>query len=163
MPSPVRKIISNSPKITLILAAVAAAALLIVTAVVVYQSRVPRVSRINYSELYQIAETGSAAALTIETDTLIVRSKQGVSLEATVTSDAIRQGLVEQFRKNNVPIEFRPVQTSWTTNVLTWGVPILTVLLMGFIGWRVYASMNGGVGSFSLANRNGKKDVSFAD
>ena len=103
MPSPVRKIISSSPKVTLILATVAAAALLIVTAVVVYQSRVPRVTRINYSELYHIAETGSAAALTIETDTLIVRSKQGVSLQATVTSDAIRQGLVEQFRKNNVP------------------------------------------------------------
>src|SRR5258707_2817315 len=163
MPSPVRKIISNSPKITLILAAVAAAALLIVTAVVVYQSRVPRVSRINYSELYQIAETGSAAALTIETDTLIVRSKQGVSLQATVTSDALRQGLVEQFRKNNVPIEFRPVEASWTATVLTWGVPLTLVLLFGLIGWRVHANMGGGVGSFKLQDHGGKQNVSFAD
>ena len=163
MPSPIRKIVSSSPRVTLVLAATTAAVLIAATAIIVYQSRVPRVTKINYSELYQIAETGSAVSLSIESDTLRVQNKQGASLEATVTSDAIRQGLVEQFRKNNVPIEFRPVQTSWTTNVLTWGVPILTVLLMGFIGWRVYASMNGGVGSFSLANRNGKKDVSFAD
>ncbi|MEP6818745.1 MAG: ATP-dependent zinc metalloprotease FtsH [bacterium] len=163
MPSPIRKIVSSSPRVTRVLAATTAAVLIAATAVIIYQSRVPRVTKINYSELYQIAATGSAVSLSIESDTLTVQNKQGVSLQATVTSDAIRQGLVEQFRKSNVPIEFLPVQTSWTTSVLTWGVPVLTVLLMGFIGWRVYASMNGGVGSFSLANRNGKQDISFAD
>lgn len=66
MPSPVRKIISNSPKVTLVLATIAGAAVLIVTTVVFFQSRAPRVTKINYSELYQIAETGSASALTIE-------------------------------------------------------------------------------------------------
>ena len=73
MPSPVRKIISSSPKVTLILATTGAAVLLIVTAVIFYQSRAPRVTTINYSELYQIAETGSATALSIESDALIVR------------------------------------------------------------------------------------------
>jgi len=119
MPSPVRKIISSSPKVTLVVAAVAGVAVIIVTAVVFFQSRSPRVTKINYSELYQIAETGSAAALTIETDTLTVRSTQGVALQATVTSDAIRQGLIEQFRKKNVPIEFRPIEASWTATALT--------------------------------------------
>jgi cell division protease FtsH len=137
--------------------------LIAATAVIIYQSRTPPITTINYSELYQIAETGSAVSLSIESDTLTVQSKQGASLQATVTSEVIRQGLVEQFRKNNVPIEFRPVQTSWTATVLTWGAPILTVLLLGFIGWRVYASMNGGVGSFTLANQNGKQNFSFAD
>src|SRR6185436_10112828 len=146
MPSPIRKIVSSSPKTTLVMTAISAIAVLLVSAVAIYQSRVPRVTTINYSELYQIAETGSAVSLSIESDTLTVQSKQGTSLQATVTSEVIRQGLVEQFRKNNVPIEFRPVQTSWTASVLTWGAPVLTVLLLGFIGWRVYASMNGGVG-----------------
>ena len=63
MPSPVRKIISSAPKVALILATTTAAVLLIVTAVVVYQSRAPRVTNINYSELYQIAETGSIASV----------------------------------------------------------------------------------------------------
>ena len=163
MPSPIRKIVSSSPKVTLVLVATSAAILLAATAIIVYQSRAPRITKINYSELYQIAEAGSAASLTIESDILTVQSRQGASLQAVVTSDVVRQGLVEQFRKNNVPIEFRPVEASWTTSVLTWAVPIGTVLLLGFIGWRVYASMNGGAGGFSLANQNGKQDVSFAD
>ena len=163
MPSPIRKIVASSQRITLILVATAAAVLIAVTAIIIYQSRAPRITKINYSELYQIAETGSAVSLTIESDTLTVQSTQGPSLQATVTSDAIRQGLVEQFRKKNVPIEFQPVQASWTTTLLTWVAPFLTVLFLGFIGWRVYASMNGGVGSFSIPNQNGKQSVSFAD
>jgi cell division protease FtsH len=163
MPSPIRKIVAGSQRATLIFVAAAAAVLLVATAVVIYQSRAPRISKINYSELYQIAESGTASSVIIESDTLTVQSKQGASLQATVTSDAIRQGLVEQFRKSNVPIEFRPLQASWITTVLTWAVPIVTVLLLGFIGWRVYASMNGGVGSFSVAKQNGNLEVSFAD
>ncbi|MGI9068045.1 MAG: ATP-dependent zinc metalloprotease FtsH [Pyrinomonadaceae bacterium] len=163
MPSPIRKIVSSSPKVTLVLVTTATAVLIAATATVIYQSRAPRITEINYSQLYQIAETGSAVSLSIQSDTLTVQSKQGASLQATVTSDAIRQGLVEQFRKNNVPIEFRPVEPGWTTTALTWAMPFLTVLLLGFIGWRVYASMNGGVGSFRLADQNGKQNVSFAD
>jgi cell division protease FtsH len=164
MPSPIKKLVSRSQRVSLILVAASVAAVLIVaTAIIIYQSRTPRITTINYSELYQIAETGTAVSLSIESDTLTVQSKQGASLQAVVTSDAIRQGLVEQFRKNNVPIEFRPVQSTWAGTLLTWGVPLITVLLLGFIGWRVYASMNGGVGSFSMPNQNGKQDVSFAD
>jgi cell division protease FtsH len=164
MPSPIKKIVSSSQRVTLILVAASLAAVLIVAiAAIIRPGSAPQISKINYSELYQIAETGSAVSLAIESDTLTVQSKQGVSLQALVTSDAIRQGLIEQFRKNNVPIEFRPVQTSWTTTLLTWGVPVVTVLLLGAIGWRVYASMNGGVGSFSMTNQNGKQSVSFGD
>jgi len=162
MPSPIRKIVASSPRTTLVLAATAVV-LLSISAIVIYQSRVPQVTTINYSQLYQIAEAGSAASLSIESDTLTVQTRQGAALQATVTSDAIRQGLVEQFRKNNVPIEFQPVQTSWSATLLTWGAPLLTVLLLGLIGWRVYASMNGGTGSFTMANQNGKQSVSFGD
>jgi cell division protease FtsH len=163
MPSPIRKIVTRSPQITLTLVSAALVALIAATAVIIYQTRAPKISTINYSELYQIAETGSATSLLIESDTLTVQSKQGVALQAVVTSDVIRQGLVEQFRKNNVPIEFRPVEASWSTTVLTWAMPVLMVMLLGFIGWRVYASMNGGTGSFTIPNQNGKQDVTFSD
>jgi cell division protease FtsH len=162
MPSPIRKIVSTSQRVTLIVVATAAAALMVATSLIIYQSRTPGVTTINYSQLYQIAETGSAASVAIEGDTLTVVSKQGASLQATVTSDVIRQGLVEQFRKQNIPIEFRTVQMSWSATVLTWAAPVLMFLLLGVIGWRVYASMNG-VGGFSLENHNGKQNVSFAD
>lgn len=163
MSSPIRKIVSGSQRVTLVAVTFTTALIIVGTAIIVYQSRAPRITRINYSELYKIAEAGSAVSLAIESDTLTVQNKQGVSLQATVTSDAIRQGLVEQFRKNNVPIEFQPVQATWTATVLTWGLPLVTVLLMGFIGWRVYANMNGSVGGFSLENQNGKQNVSFGD
>ena len=163
MPSPVRKTSLGSQKLVLALTVVIALALVAIAAVRIAQSRTPVVTRINYSELYQIAETGAAASLVIEGDALTVQSKQGTALQATVTSEVVRQGLVDQFRKNNVPIEFRPVPATLASILLTWVAPIVTVLLLGIIGWRVHASMSGGVGHFSVPNQGGKPDVTFAD
>lgn len=163
MPSPIRKIVSSSHKVTLALVFTLAALLIAATDIVIDQSRVPGATKINYSELYKIADTGAAVSLVIEGDIVRVQNAQGGIFEATVTGDAIRQGVVEEFRKKNVPVEFRQVQPSWVTTALTWGTPILTLLLLGFIGWRVYASMNGGVSKFATANQDGKDRVSFAD
>lgn len=163
MPSPIRKIVSSSQKVTLALVFTLAAILIAATDIVIDQSRVPGATKINYSELYKLADTGAAVSLVIEGDIVRVQNAQGGIFEATVTGDAIRQGVVEEFRKKNVPVEFRQVQPSWVTTGLTWGTPILTVLLLGFIGWRVYASMNGGVSKFATANQDGKDRVSFAD
>ena len=55
MPSPIRKIVAGSQRVTLILVAAAAAVLFAATAIIIYQSRAPRITKINYSELYQIA------------------------------------------------------------------------------------------------------------
>ena len=163
MPSPVRKTALGSQKLVLVLSIVIALVLVAIAAVRIAQSRTPVVTRINYSELYQIAETGAAASLVIEGDALTVQTTQGTALQASVTSEVVRQGLVEQFRKNNVPIEFRPVPATLASIILTWVAPIVTVLLLGIIGWRVHASMNGGVGNFSVPNHGGKPQVSFAD
>ena len=164
MPSPIRKTVSSSQKLPLIVGAAFVVALLAIAAVLIFQSRTPAITRINYSQLYQIAETGAATSLTIEGDLLTVQSSQGTALQARVTSEVARQGLVEQFRKNNVPIEFQPLHATLGSILLTWVAPIVTVLLLGLIGWRVHASMSGGgAGNFSVANQNGKQDVSFAD
>lgn len=163
MPSPARKVVTRSQRIVLFTVGITGAVLIAATAVIILQARASQINKINYSELYRIAETGAAASLVIESDTLLVQDKQGVALQATVTSDAIRQELVQQFRQHNVPIEFRPVETGWGSTVLNWGVPLVTVLFLGLIGWRVYASMNGSVGSFSIPDQNGKGDVTFAD
>ena len=164
MPSPIRKTVFSSQKVPVVLAAAFAFALLATTVVLIIQSRAPQVTSINYSQLYQVAETGTALSLTIEGDQLTVQSNQGAALQASVTSEIARQGLVEQFRKNNVPIEFRQPQLTWGATILTWIAPFATVLLLGLIGWRVHASMSGGgTGNFSVTNQNGKQDVSFAD
>src|SRR6185503_13018648 len=162
MPSPIRKTVFSSQKLILLFAVPLAIAL-IATAVIISQSRAPQIATINYSELYQIADAGSATSLLIEGDTLTVQSKSGTSLQATVTSEAVRQGLVEQFRKNNVPIEFRQPKMTWGATFLAWIAPLATVMLLAVIGWRVHASMSGGVGGFSAPNQNGKQDVTFSD
>lgn len=169
MPSPIRKkspigkTVFTSPKVILAVGIVFTVAVLAIAALRITQSQTPQVTRINYSELYKLAETGAATSLTIEGDALTVQNAQGTSLQASVTSETVRQGLVEQFRKNNVPIEFRPVRPTLGAILLTWVAPIVTVLLLGLIGWRVHASMSGGVGHFSMPNQNGKQDVGFAD
>ena len=163
MPSPIRKTALGSQKLVLVLSIVIALVLVAIAVVRIAQSRTPQVTRINYSELYQIAETGAAASLVIEGEAVTVQTTQGTALQASVTSEVVRQGLVEQFRKNNVPIEFRPVPATLASIILTWVAPIVTVLLLGIIGWRVHASMNGGVGNFTVPNHGGKPDVSFAD
>jgi cell division protease FtsH len=162
MPSPIRKTVFSSPKLILLFSVPLAIAL-IATVVIITQSRAPQIATINYSELYQIADTGAAASLLIEGDTLTVQNKSGSSLQATVTSEAVRQGLVEQFRKNSVPIEFRQPKMTWGATFLAWIAPFATVILLAVIGWRVHASMSGGVGGFSAPNQNGKQDVTFSD
>ena len=99
----------------------------------------------------------------IEGDAVTVQSKQGTSLQATVTSEVVRQGLVEEFRKNNVPIEFRQPTMTWGATLLAWMAPLATVLLLAVIAWRVHASMSGSVGGFTVSNQNGKQDVTFSD
>ncbi len=163
MPSPIRKIVSSSQRLVLTLVAIAALVLIAATAILFVQSRTPFITKINYSDLYHLAETGSAVSLVVESDLLTVQNKQGQNLQATVTGESVRQGLIDQFRKNNVPIEFRQVQPTMAANILTWGAPVLMVLLLGVIGWRVFAHMNAGVSSFSLENQSGKQNVSFAD
>ncbi len=162
MPSPIKKITSRSRKASLAIAGFASVVLVVTTAVIIYQARTPAIKKINYTEIHQIAETGAAVSVTIESDTLFVQTKEGVLLQAIVTSEPFRQSLVEHFRKNNVAIEFRQVQPGWSGTVLTWLAPLLTCLLLGVVGWRFYASMNGR-GNFKLENKAGRQEVTFAD
>ena len=162
MPSPIKKITSRSRRASLAISGIVAALMIAGTTTIIYQSRTPAIKTINYSELYQIAETGAAVSLTIESDILTVQSKEGLLLQAIVTSEPFRQDIVEQFRKNNVAIEFRQLRPGWGGTLLTWLAPILTCLFLAIVGWRVYASMNGR-SSFSLDDHAGRQNVTFAD
>lgn len=162
MPSPIKKRVSRSQRVSMAVAATAAVVLIVITAVLIYQTRTPAIKIINYSELYQIAETGAAVSLIVESDTLTIQNKEGLLLQSTVTSEPFRQGLIELFRKKHVAIEFRHVQPGFGVTLITWLAPFLTCLLLGVVGWRVYVAMNGR-GSFSLVDHAGKPNVTFAD
>jgi len=112
MRSPKTKTILRSQKLIPTLASVLALALVATSSLVFHQRHKTVIQRINYSQLYEIAGSLSAASLSIDGETLTVQRNDGSLLQATVTSEAAQQGVVEAFRKNNVPIEFRTLQAA---------------------------------------------------
>lgn len=164
MTSRITKIIGRSQKSSLILI-IGLAAILIAgsISVAIYRTRTSSVKKINYSELYRLAEAGSAVSVVIDSDSLIVRSANGVVYQATVAGDAFRQGVVELFRQKGVPIEFVTAQPSLVETMFLYSTPVVICFLFAFIGWRVYSTVNGRTGNFSLVDHNGKQNVTFAD
>jgi len=161
MPTPLPKLFLR--RRTMIVAASAIFTLLLIAvAVVLYQRSLPVVQKINYSQLYNVAQTSRGVGLVIEGETLTVRTSDGSLVEATVTGQAAQQEVIELFRKNNAPIEFRPVQPGLAITLVNWFLPILMVGVLGVVGWRLYASMSGR-GSFEVNDSNGKQDVGFDD
>ena len=164
MTSRIKKIVGRSQRATFVLI-ISIATILIVGSIslIITQTKTATIKTINYSELYKIAETGSATSVIVANDSLIVSTGNGVELTATVAGDSFRQGVVELFRKNGVPIEFQSTQPTFTATLFTYSVPILVCLSVAFIGWRAYATINGRGGSFRLQDQSGKQNVTFAD
>ncbi|HSK62906.1 MAG TPA: ATP-dependent zinc metalloprotease FtsH [Pyrinomonadaceae bacterium] len=145
------------------LLAVASFSLVIAASIVSYQRRQPQVQRINYSQLYSLAEAGSGVALLqIQGETVTLTRADGSLVEATVTGEVPQNDVVQLFRKHNVPVEFKPVQPGMFVSVLNYLLPVLTLGLIGFAGWRLYAHMSGR-GSFELTDQNGQQSVGFDD
>ena len=164
MTSRIMKIVGRSQRATLLLVILIATVLMVGSiSIVVHKSKTSATRKINYSDLYKIAEIGSAASVIIENDSLTVKSTDGSVFQATVAGDSFRQGVVELFRKNGVPIEFSSMQPSLAETLFTYSIPVIVCLLLGFIGWRVYATVNGRGGNFSLMDHSGKQNVTFAD
>jgi len=162
MRSPKTKTILRSQKLIPTLASVLALVLVAASSLVFHQRHKTVIQRINYSQLYEIAGSLSAASLSIDGETLTVQRNDGSLLQATVTSEAAQQGVVEAFRKNNVPIEFRPLQAAPFITALNWLTPMFALVLLGIVGWRVHASMSGR-GQYNRLNLSGKDNVNFED
>lgn len=162
MPTPSPRVSVRTRKAAIVGLSVIILSAIVAATVAIYQWQQPPVQAINYSQLYSLAQTGGAVALAVEGETLTVTKADGSLVQATVTGESTQHEVVQLFLKSNVPVEFRPLQPGLISNVVSWLLPILTLGLIGFAGWRVYASMSGR-GSFELENHNGKQDVGFAD
>lgn len=162
MPTPTPRVSVRTRRVALVALAVVTFSLVIAATIVTYQRKQPPVQKINYSQLYGLAEASGVVALQVEGETLTVIRADGSLVEAIVTGETAQHDVVQLFRKNNVPIEFRPLQPGVLSSIVSWLLPVLTLALIGFAGWRIYASMSGR-GSFELENHNGKQDVGFDD
>jgi cell division protease FtsH len=162
MPTPTPRVSVRTRRMALAILAIISISLCIAATIVTYQRQQPPVQKINYSQLYSFAAPGTAVALQVEGETLTVTKADGSLVEATVTGETAQHEVVQLFLKNNVPVEFRPIQPGMLSSVVSWLLPVLTLGLIGFAGWRIYSSMSGR-GSFELENHNGKQDVGFDD
>ena len=73
-----------------------------------------------------------------------------------------RAGIAAAFARNNVQVEYQSLRPGTFMTILNWLLPVGSVLLFVFIGWRVYASM-GGPGDFQQAEANTNAGATFAD
>ncbi|HEY0544732.1 MAG TPA: ATP-dependent zinc metalloprotease FtsH [Pyrinomonadaceae bacterium] len=163
MPSPSPRTIPRSQKINLGLAFGVFILLLCASAYIMHERKQPVVQKINYTQLRTLGETSAAASLKIDGEQLTVTGRDGSISQAVVTNEAAQQEIIAVFAKSNVPVEFSSLQPSPLTTAMNWLIPILTLAAFGFIGWRIYASMGGRGGNFTLVDGNGKQNVNFAD
>jgi len=161
MRSPVPRTILRSQKLTLVLAVAALVVLVVTTSIVLRHRDQTVIQQINYSQLFETAANSRAVSLSIEGELMTVQQVDGTLLQAIVTSDAAQQNVIEAFRKANVPVGFRPIQAGLGMTLLNWVVPILTLLLLAFVGWKVHASLNGRGTRFRRVTATA--DVKFAD
>ena len=160
----IKKFARRSQRTTLILLTLTATLLIAGSlSIIGYRRTTSPAQTINYSELYAIAESGSAASVLIENDSLIVTRGDGTVSRTTVAGESFRQTIVELFRKNHIPVEFASTQPSLAGTVFTYSWPVGVCLLLGLVGWRVHATVNGRGGNFSLVDHSGKQGATFAD
>ncbi|HET8671139.1 MAG TPA: hypothetical protein VFM05_11080, partial [Candidatus Saccharimonadales bacterium] len=119
MPTPTPRVSVRTRRVALVTLAIFTICLTVTATIVNYQRQQPPVQKINYSQLYGLAEVGGAVALQIEGATLTVTKADGSLVEATVTGEAAQYEVVQMFRKNNVPVEYRPVQPGLLSNIAT--------------------------------------------
>jgi cell division protease FtsH len=162
MPTPTPRVSVRTRRVAVIALAIATISFVTAATILNYLRTQPPMQKINYSQLYTLAEAGGAIALQVEGETMTVTKTDGSLVEATVTGETAQHEVVQMFRKNNVPVEYRPLQPGLLSTIAGWLLPVLTLGLIGFAGWRIYASMSGR-GSFELENHSGKQDVGFED
>jgi cell division protease FtsH len=162
MPSPLPRLIPRSQKSVLIVSSFLLLLLVLASIFLIYRHQ-PVVKEINSTQLRVLGETNAALSLKVDDETLIVTERDGSTSQAIVTNAATQNEIISAFVKNNLPVEFKSLKPSAFSSIMTWMIPFLTFAVLGFVVWRVYASMGGRGGDFSLVDGNGKQSVNFAD
>lgn len=162
MPSPLPRLLPRSPKVSLIIASGFLLLLVATSVFIIRQRQQPVVREINSTQLLALGESQTVTSLKVDGDLITLTEQDGTLSQATVYQ-AQQQPIVSIFQKNNVPVEFVSLKPSPLTTAMNWLIPLLTVAAFGFVGWRVYASMGGRGGDFSLTDAKGSQTVCFAD
>ncbi|MDT7602708.1 MAG: cell division protease FtsH [Acidobacteriota bacterium] len=120
------------------------------------------VQEVNYTQLRGLVDAGAGSSLVVNGELLVVTKADGTQAQAVVTDSLAQQEIIKVFSQNHQTIEFRSNQPGALASALNWIIVVFALGILGFVGWRVYASM-GGHGDFKVGDESGKQDVSFAD
>jgi len=127
-----------------------------------YRKSLPVVRDINYTQLRELADAGGARSVKIVADEVTVTQADGTLVRAVVTNEAAQQEVTAAFAKNKAQVEYQSLQPGVLATALNYTLPLVALVALGFIGWRVYASM-GVQSDFSAAETGGDTAVTFAD
>ena len=94
MPTPTPRVSVRTRRVALVTLAIISICLTVTATIVNYQRQQPPVQKINYSQIYGLAEVGGAVALQVEGATLTVTKADGSVVEATVTGEAAQHEVV---------------------------------------------------------------------
>jgi cell division protease FtsH len=155
-------LLPRSQKSSLIISIGLLLLLIAASLLIINQRRQPSVQKINSTQLRAIGESSTAGSLSVDDELLTVTARDGSVSQAIVTNAATQNEIVSTFQKNNIPVEFHSMKPSALSTAMNWFIPILTFAALGFVVWRVYASMGGRGGDFNLVDGNGKQSVNFS-
>ncbi|HEY9405105.1 MAG TPA: ATP-dependent zinc metalloprotease FtsH [Pyrinomonadaceae bacterium] len=162
---PFSRLLPRTQKTSLTLAGIGAISTLL--AIVIFQTfyfaRQPVVHNVNYTELQTLTNDAAARSLLVEGELMIVEKIDGTRTQAIVTNAVAQQGIISVFEQKKLPVVFNTMQPGRLASALNWIIALLTLAVIAFVGWRMYASMSGGHGDFELTDASGSQKATFAD
>jgi cell division protease FtsH len=162
---PLSRLLPRTQKTTLTLAGIGTISLLL--GLVVFQtfyiSRQPIVHDVNYTQLRALTSDASIRSLLVEGELMMIEKIDGTRTQAIVTNAVAQQEIISVFEQKKLPVVFNTMQPGRLASALNWIIALLTLGVIAFVGWRMYASMGGGQGDFELSDASGSQQATFAD
>jgi cell division protease FtsH len=142
---------------SLLLAAAALAAVSLVN-----QKLQPAVREVNFTQLRELADAGSARSVTVSGEVVTVTQADGTLVRGLVTNAVAQHEVIAAFEKLHVAVDYETMQPGMLVTVLNYLLPAAALVIFALIGWRVYASM-GGQQEPAASEITGGQPVSFQD
>src|SRR5437764_12382057 len=124
---------------------VVAVALLLLVALAVFglisRRSQPAVRDINYTQLRELAETGTARSVNISGEDVVVSQTDGTLTHAIVTNAVAQHEVAAAFEKGHVPVEVETMQPGGLATALEYVLPCIAIPLFGVLSGRGYAGL----------------------
>jgi cell division protease FtsH len=162
---PFSRLPPRTQKTSLLLVSIGAisALLAVVAFQTFYFSRQPVVQNVNYTELRALTSDAAVRSLSVEGELMTVERIDGTRVQAIVTNAVAQKEIIGIFEEKKLPVAFSTMLPGRLASALNWIIALLSLTVIGFVGWRLYASMSGGHGDFELTDASGAQTATFAD